>query len=278
MPISAGAEGVLVGIRSHKYEAVVVEDQCWRNVHLIRLALDKMIELFYATSPNVYKIMLALEEMGLEYKIVPTDISKGEHRDPRTNGGSPAGKLPVILDHAPEDNGKAFTVFESGAILQYLAEKTGRFMPEDLRGRSQVIQWLFWQVGNLGPASGQVRHFKSHAQLLAPDADLSYGRKRYYNMQRELWRVMDNHLADHEYLAHEYSIADMAVFPWVDYLEPVDGRTPYPNVERWIKQVAERSAVKVMYDKIAEVKTGYAWDAANRVAFYPWEGVVKNVF
>lgn len=237
-----------------------------------------MIELFYTTSTNVYKILVALEEMNLAYRITPIDISAGEHRDPAKVGGSPTGKLPVIRDEDPIGGGESLTVFESGAILQYLAEKSGKFLPSAARERFEVMQWLFWQVGNLGPAFGQSWHFINFAPRIAPDVDNSYAYSRYANMVTGLWEVMERHLADRAFLAGDYSIADIAAYPWVSYFDPKEGREAYPNVARWIYVIAERPAVKKAYALIAEQKTGYVFDKERNVTIYPWEGVMKNVF
>jgi GST-like protein len=137
-----------------------------------------MINLYFTTSPNVYKVLIALEEMGLENKLIPVDLSKGEHQSAANLAGANTGKVPVITDDDPPDGGSTITVFESGAILQYLAEKAGKFLPSDLRGRLQTMQWLFWQMGGLGPIGGQAWHFFAFAPKIAPDVDNTYSFNR----------------------------------------------------------------------------------------------------
>jgi GST-like protein len=170
------------------------------------------MELFYSSSPNVYKVMIALEELDLEYRTVLVDLSKGEHKDSSRLAGAIHGKVPVFRDNAPADGGEPITVMESGAILQYLAEKTGRLLPTAPRSRTSVMQWLFWQMGGLGPIGGQAWHFQAFAPLLEPDTDFRYPRSRYDNMLRALWDVMERRLQDREYLAVDYSIADIPAF------------------------------------------------------------------
>lgn len=236
-----------------------------------------MIDLFFATSVNVYKVMIALEEMELAYEIHKIDISKGEQLDPANLAGSPTKKLPVIRDRGPEDRGSPRVIFESGAILQYLAEKTGKFIPSESRERFEVMQWLFWQVGNLGPVSGQAWHFHAFAPRIAPDIDNSYSRSRYFNMMSALWQVMDNRLSENDYLAGNYSIADMACYPWVIYFDAQEGRGAYPNISRWCDAMAERPGVQRCYERVAQIKTGYDFNDEKKVAYYPWEGVLKNM-
>ena len=236
-----------------------------------------MIELFFATSVNVYKIMIALEEMDISYNINLIDISTGEQHDPAKMAGSPTGKLPVIRDNAPSDGGQPQVVFESGAILQYLAGKTGRFLPAESRRQLEVLQWLFWQVGNLGPVSGQAWHFHAFAGRIAPDFDNTYSRSRYFNMMSALWRVMDKRLSEQAFLAGEYSIADMACYPWIIYFEAQEGLSAYPHIQHWRDEIAARPAVLRTYKRIAALKTGYEFNAEKSVALYPWEGIVKNM-
>ena len=235
-----------------------------------------MIDLFFATSPNVYKVAIALEEMGLDYRIVPVDLSTGAHHDAAKLAGANTGKVPVITDAAPADGGAPFTVFESGAILQYLAEKTGLFLPPDLRGRSTVMQWLFWQMGGIGPIGGQTWHFFAFAPKIAPDFDNSYAFNRYFKMWSALWRILDDQLGNHTFIAGDYSIADMATFPWISYLEPREGADPYPNVVRWRDMIAARPAVRRAYEKAAAADFGYARNDKG-VTLFPWEGLLENV-
>ncbi len=169
-----------------------------------------MIDVLYWTTPNGHKITIFLEEAGLEYKITPVNIGKGEQFKADFLKASPNNRIPAIIDHKPADGGKPLSVFESGAILLYLADKTGKFIPKDLRGRVAALEWLFWQMGGLGPMSGQNNHFSNYAT-----DKIQYAMDRYRNEVNRLYGVMDRRLADHDYLAGEYSIADMACYPWV---------------------------------------------------------------
>lgn len=237
-----------------------------------------MIDLFFATSTNVYKIIIALEELGMPYRLRLIDISKGEQLDPANLAGSPTQKLPVIRDDEPADGGAARVVFESGAILLYLAEKGDMLLPLDSRARLEAIQWLFWQVGGLGPISGQAFHFHAFAPRIAPDRDHGYSHSRYHNMMSALWRVMDGRLAQNPYLAgRDYSVADIACYPWIIYYDAQEGIDAYPNILRWRDAVAERPGVRRAYARIGEVKTGYVFNDEKKVAFYPWEGVIRNM-
>ncbi|MFW2830313.1 glutathione S-transferase N-terminal domain-containing protein [Sphingomonas sp. ID0503] len=235
-----------------------------------------MIDLFFATSPNVYKVSIALEEMELPHRLVPVDLSQGQHHDPAKLGGGVTGKVPVIVDHSPADGQGPYTVVESGAILQYLGEKTGRFLPSTMRQRSDVMQWLFWQVGGIGPIGGQTWHFRMFAPKIAPHFDNSYAMSRYDTMFAKLWRTMDDRLADRAYLCGDYSIADMATFPWVAYLEPQDGIDAYPNVRRWRDAIAARPAVRAAYAKGEAIDTGYERNEKG-VSLFPWEGLMQHV-
>src|SRR3974377_514419 len=164
-----------------------------------------MIDVYYWTTPNGHKVTIFLEEAGLEYKIIPINIGKGEQFKADFLGVSPNNRIPAIVDHNPADGGKPASGFESGAILLYLAEKTGKFIPKDLRGRAAALEWLFWQMGGLGPMSGQNNHFAHYAVDKIP-----YAIDRYRNEVNRLYGVMNKRLAGHEHLAGPYSIADMA--------------------------------------------------------------------
>mgnify|MGYP003574998489 CR=1 FL=1 len=236
-----------------------------------------MIDLFFVTSPNVYKISIALEEMALSHRLFPVDLSKGEHHDPARIGGGVTGKVPVIVDHEPADGGAPLTIVESGAILHYLADKAGRFGGGDsARGRLEVQQWLFWQMGGIGPIGGQLWHFRTFAPRIAPDFDNSYALQRYERMFDALWQVMDRRLEGRDYLCGDYSIADMACFPWVAYLEPAAGIAAYPNVLGWRDRIAARPAVRAAYARGAALDTGYE-RADNGASLFPWEGLMANV-
>ena len=168
-----------------------------------------MIDLHYWTTPNGHKITIFLEETGLPYRIVPVNIGQGDQFKPEFLAISPNNRMPAIVDHEP-GGGKPISVFESGAILLYLAEKTGKFLPADLRGRYDVMQWLFWQMGGLGPMAGQNHHFGGYAPEKIP-----YAIERYVNETNRLYGVLNKRLADREFVAGDYSIADMASYPWV---------------------------------------------------------------
>ena len=169
-----------------------------------------MIDLYYWTTPNGHKITIFLEETGLHYKIIPVNIGKGEQFKPEFLAVSPNNRIPAIVDHEPADGGKPISVFESGAILLYLAEKTGKFFGKDLRGRVETLEWLFWQMGGLGPMAGQNNHFSAYAPEKIP-----YAIDRYRNEVNRLYGVMNKSWPIAQYLAGEYSIADMACYPWV---------------------------------------------------------------
>ncbi|MES2494383.1 MAG: glutathione S-transferase N-terminal domain-containing protein [Pseudomonadota bacterium] len=227
-------------------------------------------------SPNVIKVIIALEEMNIPYRLCPVDVSKGEHHDPNNVGGLATGKLPIIVDEQPADSGESFAVFESGAILQYLAEKSGSFLPSDARSRSTAMQWLFWQMANVGPIMGQAWHFLQWAPLIAPDVDNSYSYNRYFKMFTAICKTMDRRLGEAEYLAGEYSIADMACYPWIAYLEPLEGIESYPNILRWKTAIAEREAVIRAYEAHLTVDMGYE-RTARGAPMLPLEGVVQHV-
>ncbi len=207
-----------------------------------------MIDLYFWTTPNGYKPLLFLEEAAIDYEIRPDNISKGEQFDLGFLKISPNNRIPAIVDHDPEDGGAPLAQFESGAILQYLAEKTGKFTPKDARGRAEVLQWLNWQMGGIGPMFGQYLHFVDYA----PE-DLPYAKERYTREAERLLGVLDKRLADRQYVAGAYSIADMAIYPWVrQRIERVEG---FANVERWVRAVADRPATIRAYEKGAAINT-----------------------
>jgi GST-like protein len=235
-----------------------------------------MIDLYFVTSPNVTKIVIALEEMALDYRLKPTDLSKGDHLNPANVAGAINGKLPILNDDKPDGGGPPLTIMESGAILQYLGEKTGKFLPLALRPRMEVMQWLFWQMGGIGPIGGQLWHFRMFAPKIAPEFDNSYGLNRYDHMFSALWETMNRRLDDRRFLAGDYSVADMACFPWIAYLEPSKGIANFPNVLRWRDEIAARPAVRAAYTKAASIDVGYE-RAENGVALFPWEGLLAHV-
>ena len=208
-----------------------------------------MIDLHYWTTPNGHKITIFLEETGLPYNIIPVNIGKGEQFKSNFLAVSPNNRIPAIVDHAPADGGKPISIFESGAILLYLADKTGKFIARDVRGRTESIQWLFWQMGNLGPMAGQNNHFSNYAVEKLP-----YAIDRYRNEVNRLYGVLNNRLADRAFLAGEYSIADMASYPWiVPYERQGQKLDDFPNLKRWFEQIRNRPAVVRAYEKAKAV-------------------------
>ncbi|WP_313915378.1 glutathione S-transferase N-terminal domain-containing protein [Tahibacter sp.] len=202
-----------------------------------------MIELYFWATPNGLKPRLMLEETGLEHRIVPVDIGKGEQFRPEFLAFSPNNRIPALIDHAPAGGGEPVAVFESGALLLYLAEKTGRFLPTDLRGRTDVMQWLFWQVGGLGPMAGQNGHFRVYAPEPVP-----YAIDRYTRETARLYGVLDKRLADREFIAGDYSIADMACYPWiVPHTAHAQHLADFPNIERWFEAIRNRPATQRAY-------------------------------
>ena len=208
-----------------------------------------MIDLHYWTTPNGHKITIFLEETGLPYNIIPVNIGKGEQFKADFLAVSPNNRIPAIVDHAPAGGGKPISVFESGAILLYLADKTGKFIARDVRGRTESIQWLFWQMGNLGPMAGQNNHFSNYAVEKLP-----YAIDRYRNEVNRLYGVLNNRLADRAFLAGEYSIADMASYPWiVPYERQGQKLEDFPNLKRWFEAIRARPAVVRAYEKAKAV-------------------------
>ncbi len=198
-----------------------------------------MIDLHYWPTPNGWKVSILLEETGLPYRLVPVNIGRGEQFKPDFLAISPNNRMPAIVDHDPPGGGEPVSVFESGAILVYLAEKTGQFQPKDLRGRFEVLQWVMWQMGGLGPMAGQAHHFRQYA----PDP-LPYAIERYTKEVNRLYGVMNKRLADRDYLAGEYSIADMAAWPWVvPWKNQGQQIEEFPHLARWFEAVKARPAV-----------------------------------
>jgi GSH-dependent disulfide-bond oxidoreductase len=205
-----------------------------------------MIELHYWPTPNGHKITMFLEEAELDYTIHPINISGGDQFKPDFLAFSPNNRMPAIIDRDPADGGEPVTVFESGAILLYLAEKTGRFLPADLRGRKTVTEWLFWQMGGLGPMAGQNHHFGAYAPEKIP-----YAINRYVNETNRLYGVMDRRLAGCPFLAGaDYSIADMAAYPWVvPWKRQQQNLDDFASLRRWFDSIRERPATLRAYAK-----------------------------
>ncbi len=211
-----------------------------------------MIDLYFWTTPNGMKPLLFLEETGLPYRIRPVNISKGEQFAPSFTGVSPNAKIPAIVDHHPEGGGEPLALFESGAILHYLGEKTSRFLPWNAARRAEVQQWLFWQMGGLGPMFGQHLHFSEYAPERVP-----YAIDRYARESARLLDVLDTQLADRDFIAGGgYSIADMASYPWIRRLHSQrKALGDFPHVERWADTIAGRPATKRAYRLAAGLNT-----------------------
>jgi GSH-dependent disulfide-bond oxidoreductase len=210
-----------------------------------------MIDLYYWTTPNGHKITMFLEETGLDYRIVPVNIGAGAQFEPSFLAISPNNRIPAIVDHAPADGGGPLSVFESGAILLYLAEKSRRLLPHDLRGRVEVTQWLFWQVAGLGPMAGQNHHFARYAPEKIP-----YAIERYVKETHRLYGVLDKRLADRAFIAGEYSIADIAAYPWIVPHENQGQKLEdFPHLKRWFEAIRDRPATVRAYAKAADINT-----------------------
>ncbi|MFB3304387.1 glutathione S-transferase N-terminal domain-containing protein [Pseudomonas sp. AMR01] len=209
-----------------------------------------MIDLYYWTTPNGHKVSLFLEEAGLPYEVHPINIGQGDQFKPDFLKIAPNNRIPAIVDHNPTDGGAPISLFESGAILLYLAEKTGQFIPKDLRGRQEALQWLFWQMGGLGPMAGQNHHFSQFAPEKIP-----YAIKRYVEETARLYGVLDRRLAGRPFVAGEdYSIADMAIYPWiVSHKWQSQRLEDFPHVQRWFNSIKERPATVRAYELIQKV-------------------------
>ncbi|MEN2785526.1 glutathione S-transferase N-terminal domain-containing protein [Sphingomonas qilianensis] len=208
-----------------------------------------MIDLHYWPTPNGHKITLFLEETGLDYRIVPVNIGKGDQFEPDFLKIAPNNRMPAIVDHAPTDGGAPIAIFESGAILLYLAEKTGRFGGADVRSRTEINQWLMWQMGGLGPMLGQNHHFTRYAPEQVP-----YAIDRYVRETNRLYGVLDRRLEGRDFITGDYSIADMASYPWI--LPEAQGQNidDFPNVKRWHAAIKDRPATIEAYRKGAEIQ------------------------
>jgi GST-like protein len=201
--------------------------------------MARPIDVYYWPTPNGWKITIMLEELGVPYNIIPVNIGKGEQFTPGFLKIAPNNRMPAIVDPEPLGGGAPLSIFESGAILEYLAEKYGKFMPKDPRGKYEVLQWLYWQMANLGPNSGQANHFRNYAT-----EKIAYGIKRYTDEVNRLYGVMNIQLADHEFLAGAYSIADMASWPWVILYERMgQDLNEFPHLKRWVDAIQARPAV-----------------------------------
>jgi GSH-dependent disulfide-bond oxidoreductase len=204
-----------------------------------------MIELYYWPTPNGHKITIFLEEAELDYRIIPVNITIGEQFKSEFLSFSPNNRIPAIIDPNPIDGGESISVFESGAILLYLAEKTGKFISPELRKRKTITEWLFWQMGGLGPMAGQNHHFVQYAPEKIP-----YAIERYVRETNRLYGVLNRHLEGRNYIAEDYSIADMACYPWiVPHQRQQQKLEDFPNLQLWFENIKARPAVIRAYQK-----------------------------
>jgi GST-like protein len=234
-----------------------------------------MIDLYYWTTPNGHKITMFLEETGVPYKIVPVNIGAGEQFKPEFLAISPNNRMPAIVDNAPNDSNAPISVFESGAILLYLAEKTRKFIPVDLRGRVQVLEWLMWQMAGLGPMLGQNHHFSGYA----PDK-IPYAIDRYVKETNRLYGVLNKRLAGRPFIAGDYSIADMACYPWiVPYERQGQKLEDFPHLKRWFEEIKGRPATVRAYALAKEINPEVGApmsEDAKKVLFGQTAGVVNG--
>ena len=223
-----------------------------------------MIDLYYWTTPNGHKIPMFLEEAGLPYVLHGVDIGKGQQFAPDFLAVSPNNRIPAILDHEPADGGAPVSVFESGAILLYLAEKTGTLLPRDTRGRVAALEWLFWQVGGLGPMAGQNHHFKTYAKEKLP-----YAIDRYVDETNRLYGVLDRRLAGRDFLAGTYSIADIACYPWVvPHERQGQDLDDFPNLKRWFHAIEAMPSTVRAYAKADQLNTAPTVDEQSRKTLF----------
>jgi GST-like protein len=208
-----------------------------------------VIDFYFSPTPNGLKVQLYLEEAAIPHRVVPVSLNGGEQFRPEFLAISPNNKIPAIVDRAPADGGAPLALMESGAILWYLAGKTGRFLPSDERGRADVLQWLFWQMAGLGPMAGQAGYFRVYAPKRVP-----FAIERYTRETRRLYGVLDRRLADRDYVAGDYSIADMACYPWiVPHAAHGQALAEFPHLARWFGAVGRRPAVVRTYDGVEDV-------------------------
>ncbi len=226
-----------------------------------------MIDLYYWTTPNGHKITMFLEEAGLDYRIVPVDIAKGEQFHPEFLAVAPNNRIPAIVDHAPAGGGAPVSLFESGAILLYLADKIGRFIPAptQVQARAEALQWLFWQMGGLGPMAGQNHHFVQYAPEPIP-----YAIDRYVRETNRLYGVLNRRLADRDFMAGaDYTIADMATYPWVvPHKRQRQDLAEFPHIARWFAAIRARPATMRAYAKAEQINTTPTVNEASRAVLF----------
>jgi GSH-dependent disulfide-bond oxidoreductase len=224
-----------------------------------------MLDLHYWTTPNGHKVTMLLEETGLPYRIAPVNISAGQQFSPAFLAIAPNNRIPALVDHAPTCGGRPISLFESGAILLYLAEKAGQFISDEPRGRAETLQWLFWQMSGLGPMAGQNHHFVQYAPEKLP-----YAMERYVKETNRLYGVLDRRLADREFIAgRDYTIADMASYPWiVPWQKQQQDLAHFPNLARWFGSIAARPATVRAYERGASLASNAPMsDEAKRILF-----------
>ncbi|MCX5463316.1 MULTISPECIES: glutathione S-transferase N-terminal domain-containing protein [Alcaligenes] len=211
-----------------------------------------MIDLYYWTTPNGHKVTMFLEESGLPYTLHPINIGQGDQFKPEFLRIAPNNRIPAIVDQAPQDGGEPISLFESGAILQYLAEKTGQFLSSDLRVRTETLQWLYWQMGGLGPMAGQNHHFNVYAPV-----KIDYAIDRYVRETGRLYGVLNKHLEQRDFIAGDYSIADMASYPWiVSHQRQSQNLDDFPHLKRWFQRIGERPATQRAYALVEQINPG----------------------
>ena len=232
-----------------------------------------MIDFYYCPAVNGHKVRICLEELGVDYRVVPVDIGLGHQFEPDFLKISPNNKIPAIVDTDPGDGGGPVDIFESGAIMVYLAEKTGRLLPADRRGRAEVLKWVFWQVGHLGPMSGQAIHFLEYA----PE-DVPYGKLRYRREADRLYAVLDRQLRGRAWIAgDDCSIADIACYPWiVPHARLGTDLADHPDLKRWFGVMAGRPAVQRAYELAREFRRADLTDAARQMLFHQSRDVVQR--
>jgi GST-like protein len=236
-------------------------------------ANESMIDLYYWTTPNGHKMTMFLEEAKLEYRIHPVNIGKGEQFKPEFLAIAPNNRIPAIVDREPVDGGAPIAMFESGAILLYLADKIERFIPRDLRARLDCIQWLFWQMANLGPLAGQNHHFVHYA----PER-LQYAVDRYVNETGRLYAVLNKRLADREFITGDYSIADIASYPWVLPERQSQDIEQFPHLKRWKEAIKVRPATVRAYALAKEINPkpgGIRTEEEKKILFGQTKDVVR---
>ena len=218
------------------------------------------LDLYYWTTPNGHKITIFLEEIGLPYNLHPININNGDQFTPEFLAISPNNRIPALVDTIPLDGDEALSLFESGAILEYLADKTGEFLPKSGAARYNVLQWLYWQMGGLGPMAGQNHHFSQYAAEKIP-----YAIYRYVNETTRLYNVLDKQLADKSFIAGEYSIADMASYPWIrSYEKQSQDLNNFPHLKKWFEHMSARPAVIQAYAKAEMINSSSAVTEAGK--------------